>query len=115
VADYMARDVLSQPVLVRHYNSAQFERDSAPVAQRIRAADFGPSRTMRCSTERERTSVTRRVIRSLPRPVIDRELPEVMRSPRGTSSARCLTGWRSIRSTAPRSRCVKRSTVRAHL
>jgi len=28
--------------------SAPFERESAPVAQRIRAADFGPSRPMRC-------------------------------------------------------------------
>jgi len=33
--------------------SARFERERAPVAQWIRAADFGLSRPMRCGTERE--------------------------------------------------------------
>ena len=33
----------------KHELSALFERESAPVAQWIRAADFGLSRPMRCS------------------------------------------------------------------
>jgi len=43
--------------------SALFEREYAPVAQRIRAADFGLSRPMRCGTERGRGSEMRRVFR----------------------------------------------------
>jgi hypothetical protein len=35
---------------------ALFEHECAPVAQRIRAADFGLSRPMRCSSERGRGS-----------------------------------------------------------
>ena len=42
--------------------SALFERECAPVAQWIRAADFGLSGRERCSTERERETVARRVI-----------------------------------------------------
>ena len=34
--------------------SALIERERAPVAQWIRAADFGPSRPMRCGIERGR-------------------------------------------------------------
>jgi hypothetical protein len=39
----------------------------APVAQRIRAADFGPSRPMRCAAERQRGSEPGRIICSLDR------------------------------------------------
>ena len=42
--------------------SALSEREYAPVAQWIRAADFGPSRPVRCAAERGRRSVKRRVI-----------------------------------------------------
>ena len=46
--------------------SALFERESAPVAQWIRAADFGLSPPMRCSPSVGGGSVERRVICSLP-------------------------------------------------
>jgi hypothetical protein len=74
--------------------SALFERELAPVAQWIRAADFGLSRQMRCSTEFGGASVEPRVICSL------RALAARAKSPTGLTGSGAGRGARPANRTA---------------